>query len=88
MGANGGMLSKYSAGVYSTTPVPWRPGHSAALQARLDAGPVAPQSPHADGWATVESYTVVHARDGARAASWSAARRRWRQVRRPRPGRR
>jgi len=28
---------------------------------------VAPQAPHADGWATVESYTVVHARDGARA---------------------
>jgi acetyl-CoA C-acetyltransferase len=66
VGANGGMLSKYSAGVYSTTPAPWRPGDSAALQARLDAGPVAPQSPRADGWATVETCTVVHARDGTR----------------------
>jgi acetyl-CoA C-acetyltransferase len=67
VGANGGMLSKYSAGVYSTIPTPWRPDRSAALQARLDAAPVPRLALAADGWATVETYTVVHGRDGTRA---------------------
>jgi acetyl-CoA C-acetyltransferase len=62
VGATGGMLSKYSAGVYSTTPAPWRPDRSAAL----DAGPVPAQAPAADGWATVETCTVVYGRDGSR----------------------
>ncbi|NIH85163.1 acetyl-CoA acetyltransferase [Amycolatopsis granulosa] len=61
VGANGGMLSKYSAGVYSTTPAPWRPDRSAELQAALDARPRVPTAIHPDGWATVETYTVQHA---------------------------
>jgi acetyl-CoA C-acetyltransferase len=68
VGANGGMLSKYSAGVYSTTPTPWRLDRSAMLQAGLDAGPVPELAPAADGWATIETYTVVHGRDGTRTA--------------------
>lgn len=66
VGANGGMLSKYSVGIYSTAPAGWRPDRSAELQAGLDAVPAAEQVGHADGPATVETWTVVHGRDGAR----------------------
>lgn len=66
VGANGGMLSKYSAGVYSTTPVAWTPVDDSELQARLDA--VAPATKVLDpqGWATIETYTVVYSRSGPR----------------------
>jgi len=66
VGANGGTLSKYSAGVYSTTPAAWRPDRSAELQAEIDAWPSVPQATRADGWGTIEAYTVKHARDGRR----------------------
>ncbi|MEU4510584.1 acetyl-CoA acetyltransferase [Nonomuraea wenchangensis] len=66
VGANGGSLSKYSAGVYSTTPAPWRPDRSAALQAELDSRPGVEQAFQADGWATIETYTVKHGRNGKR----------------------
>ena len=36
VGANGGIMSKYSVGIYSTTPVAWRPDASGALQAEID----------------------------------------------------
>src|SRR3954452_6032993 len=58
VGANGGMLSKYSVGVYSTTPAPWRADRSIAVQAELDAVPAVPRPERADGWATVETFTV------------------------------
>lgn len=67
VGANGGAIHKYSAGVYSTRPAPWRDGDDAAAQAEVDAvhtreapGKVA----RADGAATVETYTVEYDRDG------------------------
>ncbi|QCQ91523.1 acetyl-CoA acetyltransferase [Rhodococcus sp. SGAir0479] len=66
VGANGGILSKYSAGVYSTTPVPWRVSDDAVLQQRIDATPAVPVRERADGTVTVETYTVRHARDGDR----------------------
>ena len=66
VGANGGTLSKYSAGVYSTAPAPWRPDRGAELQAGIDARPAVPQAHRPDGWATVETYTVKHGRDGRR----------------------
>ena len=66
VGANGGMLSKYSVGVYSTTPVAWRGDDSAALQAEVDAWPAPAQAGRADGWATIETYTVTHGRAGNR----------------------
>ncbi len=66
VGANGGVLSKYSVGIYSTTPTGWREDRSAEIQAELDAVPAPPQVTHADGPATVETWTVVHGRDGAR----------------------
>jgi acetyl-CoA C-acetyltransferase len=66
VGANGGIMSKYSAGVYSTAPVRWKPDNSKKLQAEIDGWAAPEQARHADGWATVETYTVVHARDGKR----------------------
>lgn len=66
VGANGGSLSKYSVGVYSTTPAEWRPDRSAELQAEVDAWPAPEQARAADGWATIETCTVKHARDGRR----------------------
>ncbi|GGF48645.1 hypothetical protein GCM10011519_23330 [Marmoricola endophyticus] len=68
VGANGGMLSKYSTGVYSTDPAPWREDGSAALQREIDARPAVPVSERPDGWATVETWTVTHAKDGTRGA--------------------
>jgi acetyl-CoA C-acetyltransferase len=66
VGANGGVLSKYSVGVYSTTPTAWRPDRSAALQAEIDAWPAPGEARRVDGWATVETWTVRHAKDGRR----------------------
>lgn len=60
VGANGGMLSKYSAGVYATDPVPWRPGRSAAVQAELDARPPTPVAAAPEGPAVVETWTVQY----------------------------
>ena len=66
VGANGGIMSKYSVGVYSTTPAAWRPDASGELQAEIDGWAAPAQARHADGWATIETYTVKHGRDGAR----------------------
>ncbi|TCP49948.1 acetyl-CoA C-acetyltransferase [Tamaricihabitans halophyticus] len=64
VGANGGVLGKYSAGIYSTTPTPWRADRSDELQAEVDAWPAPEQAEEADGWARIETYTVKYARDG------------------------
>jgi len=66
VGANGGVMSKYSVGIYSTTPVSWRPDRSTALQAEIDAWPAPAQAVFADGWGTIETWTVTYARDGSR----------------------
>ncbi|BBZ51205.1 acetyl-CoA acetyltransferase [Mycobacterium heidelbergense] len=58
VGANGGLLSKYSVGVYSTTPAEWKPDRSASLQAQIDGRPTRPVTENADGAGTVETYTV------------------------------
>jgi len=65
VGANGGIMSKYSAGVYCTAAA-WRPDRGAGLQAEIDGWPAPEQAHYADGPATIETYTVRHARDGAR----------------------
>jgi acetyl-CoA C-acetyltransferase len=62
--ANGGMLSKTSVGVYSTTPTPWRPDRSALLQREIDDADAPAVTERASGWATIESYTVAHGRKG------------------------
>ena len=42
------------------------PDDSADLQAEIDGWPAIAEARHADGWATIETYTVKHRRDGAR----------------------
>jgi acetyl-CoA C-acetyltransferase len=64
VGANGGMMSKYSVGVYSTTPREWQDDRSAEPQAELNALPAVPQVSQANGWARVETYTITHDRAG------------------------
>ncbi|MGP3966557.1 acetyl-CoA acetyltransferase [Streptomyces sp. 6N223] len=66
VGANGGSLSKYSVGVYATTPTAWRPDRSAEFQAHIDAWEAPEEARRADGWATIETYTVTYGRDGTR----------------------
>lgn len=58
VGANGGIMSKYSAGVYSTVPADWVADRSGQLCAEVAARPATPVSEHPDGPATIETYTV------------------------------
>ncbi|SPM30917.1 acetyl-CoA acetyltransferase [Mycobacterium terramassiliense] len=58
VGANGGILSKYSVGVYSTAPVEWKADRNAELQARVADWPTQAVTESADGRGTVETYTV------------------------------
>ncbi len=66
VGANGGIMGKYSAGVYTTGPVPWQPGRSGALQASLDERPRVEVDRRPLGPAVIETFTVRHGRDGHR----------------------
>jgi len=58
VGANGGYLSKYSTGVYSTKPAPWRGFDSADLQGVVDAWSAPPAAPEGDESGVVETYTI------------------------------
>jgi acetyl-CoA C-acetyltransferase len=58
VGANGGILSKYSVGIYSTTPVDWRPDRSAQLNEQISALPKIKVTKEPDGAATIETYSV------------------------------
>ncbi|MEU0494726.1 acetyl-CoA acetyltransferase [Mycobacterium sp. NPDC006124] len=58
VGANGGVMSKYSVGVYSTEPAEWAADRSAALQADIAALPTVAVTRHADGPGTIETYSV------------------------------
>lgn len=64
VGANGGFLSKYAAGVYSNRPAPFRPCRHETLQAELDAVPAPPFTESPEGGASIETYTVMCRRDG------------------------
>jgi len=66
VGANGGIMSKYSAGVYSTVPAEWTSDNSKKIQAEIDGWAATEQARPADGWATVETCTIKYARDGKR----------------------
>ncbi|WP_328360529.1 acetyl-CoA acetyltransferase [Mycobacterium sp. NBC_00419] len=58
VGANGGVMSKYSTGVYSTSPVDWTPDRSKALQADIAALPTVAVTRNADGPGVIETYSV------------------------------
>ncbi len=64
IGANGGYLSKYAAGVYSTRPAAFAPFNSKVLQNEIDSWPAPTISDKPDGWATIESYTIVYTKSG------------------------
>ncbi|MDT5078915.1 MAG: acetyl-CoA C-acetyltransferase [Mycobacterium sp.] len=58
VGANGGVMSKYSVGVYSTEPGDWATDRSKALQASIAALPKVAVTRNADGPAVIETYSV------------------------------
>ena len=51
-------MSKYSVGVYSTTPVDWAPDRGKALQADIAALPKVAVTRNADGPGVIETYSV------------------------------
>jgi acetyl-CoA C-acetyltransferase len=59
--ANGGFLSKYSVGIYSTRPAPPPDFDDADLQAEVDAWPAPPVAPGV-GEGVVETYTIDYSR--------------------------
>lgn len=61
VGANGGYLSKYSVGVYSTEARPFASFDSAGLQAQIDAWPAPIGDQGFSGDAAVETYTIDYA---------------------------
>ena len=65
--ANGGLLTKHAAGVYSTIPPrePWFRPDRAAAQREIDAIPPVPIAEQAFGDAVIETYTVVHGKNHA-----------------------
>lgn len=58
VGANGGVMSKYSVGIYSTEPADWTPDRSKELQADIAALPKIAVTRNAEGSATIETYSV------------------------------
>jgi len=58
VGANGGVMSKYSVGVYSTEPAEWVADRSKQLQAEIAALPKIAVTRNAEGPATIETYSV------------------------------
>jgi acetyl-CoA C-acetyltransferase len=66
VGANGGVMGKYSAAVYSTAPANWVRDGGGDPQAEIDRWPAPAEALVAEGRATIETYTVRHRRDGAR----------------------
>ena len=61
--ANGGLLTKHAIGIYSSQP-PATAVRVESVQAAVDAGPTRHAAPDYAGRATVETYTVMHDRDG------------------------
>ncbi len=66
--ANGWYLTKHAMGLYATEPVsgPWAREDSGSLQSELDAGARARVTQRPEGKGTIETFTVVHAREGVR----------------------
>jgi acetyl-CoA C-acetyltransferase len=66
--ANGWFLTKQSVGIYSTRPIEgrWERQSPSVIQARIDALPHPEIVERPEGKATIETYTVVHGREGVR----------------------
>jgi acetyl-CoA C-acetyltransferase len=63
---NGGHLTKHSFGIYSmrAPDVPWQEAPNAALQSAVNAEQSPPIDAHPSGAARIETYTVVHGKEG------------------------
>ena len=61
VGANGGFLSKYSVGVYSTEPREWRSFDSGPLQAEVNGWAAPALAMDHVGAAKIETYTIDYA---------------------------
>jgi len=57
-GANGGIMSKYSVGIYSTEPAAWKADRGGELYEEIKQLPTVPVTAEADGPATIETYSV------------------------------
>jgi acetyl-CoA C-acetyltransferase len=70
LNANGWYITKHSMGIYSTTPVrgEWRRKSPADYQQAILEEPHPPFSESPNGKATIETYTVIHSREGAERA--------------------
>lgn len=66
--ANGWFLTKQSVGIYSTKPVEgcWERQSPSVIQAQIDALPHPEIVEKPEGSARIETYTVVHGREGVR----------------------
>jgi len=64
--AIGNYVTKHSFGIYSTAPVlgPWQRESPSVLQSQLDALPTSRFVEHASGPATIETYTIMHNKNG------------------------
>jgi acetyl-CoA C-acetyltransferase len=58
VGANGGIMSKYSVGVYSTEPADWATDASKSLQDDIAGLPKVAVTHDADGQGVIETYSV------------------------------
>jgi len=67
VGANGGFLSKYSVGIYSTKARDWRGFDSQALQAEIDSWPAPVLAPAAHGAGIIQTYTIDYSGKAPRA---------------------
>jgi acetyl-CoA C-acetyltransferase len=67
--ANGGLLTKHAAGLYSTAlpQQPWSRPDPAQGQREIDAIALVPVLDRPEGEATIETYTVVHGKQGPEA---------------------
>lgn len=63
VGANGGWMSKYATGIYSTEPADWSSGARFEMLAKAHNG--VPRSDAPFDSATVESYTINHTKSGS-----------------------
>ncbi|CAG4899734.1 enoyl-CoA hydratase-related protein [Acidithrix sp. C25] len=65
IGANGGMLSKYSVGIYSNSPCPWRADNmSSRIQQEVNQWPSPGFTFSPEGKATIETYTIKYSKSG------------------------
>lgn len=65
VGANGGFLSKYATGIYSTRPAAFKVYDSKPLQAEHNAMPAPAFTETPSGEATIETFTMIYNRDGS-----------------------